>query len=152
MKRSIIAAVMLLGTALAAQAETDVWHDVRKPWRSNAKIDNALQADVAICDREAGPQYGPPTAKYRQCMQRHHWKLGRIIATPSSPVVVHNGGGVPVDSSNDETIRRQQEMDNTQQMINNQQQFDAQQKVQRRAVQPGPAAAEPLAGIILVRM
>jgi hypothetical protein len=128
MKRPVIATLVLLGTVLAAHAEIDIWNDVRKPWRSNAEIDSALQADVAICDREAGEQHGPVSAKYRQCMLRRHWRLGRAIRTYSSPIVVHNGG-TPVDYSNDDTIRRQQEQDNIQQMINNQQTFDTQQRL-----------------------
>jgi len=128
MKRSAIAAVMLLGTTLAAHAETDVWNDIRKPWRSNAEMDSALQADVSICDREVGEQRGPVTSKYKKCMLKHHWKFGHAIRTPASPIVVHNGG-VPVDNSNDEAIRRQDEaIRNDEALRRQQEQIDQQNR------------------------
>jgi hypothetical protein len=126
MNRSIIAAAMLFGTVLTAHAETDVWVDIRKPWRSNAEMDGAVKADARICEREAGVQRGPLTAKFKQCMLKHHWKFSHAVRTSPLSIIVRHGG-TPVDNSNDDTVRRQRDQDNIQQMINNQQMFNNQQ-------------------------
>ena len=136
MKRSMIAAIMLLGTGLTAHAlETDVWNDIRKPWRSNAEIQRAVKADAKACEREVGVQRGPLTTKFKECMLRHDWTFSHIKPQPAPRTVVHrynsNGGSGPssFDSSNDDAVRNQRDQDNTQQMINNQQTFDNQQRM-----------------------
>jgi hypothetical protein len=129
MKRSIIAAVMLVGTVLTAHAvENDVWNDIRQPWRSNAEMDSAVKADARACEREVGVQRGPLTAKFKKCMLRHDWQFSHATRTRSSPTVVRNNG-TPADNSNDDMVRIQREQDNTQQMINNQQMLDNQQRL-----------------------
>lgn len=129
MKRSIIATILLFGTVLTAHAgEIDVWDDIRKPWRSDAEMDSAVKADAKLCDREVGVPRGPLTAKYKKCMLKHDWKFSHAKQTKSPPAVVHNNG-TPVDNSNDDMVRLQQEQANTQQMINNQQMLDNQQRL-----------------------
>lgn len=80
MKLLIISA-LLISTSAQAQYRL-LWDDVQKPWRHNSEIDAAVQADTATCDRVAGDQYGYPTAKYRNCMARHHWRLRSATLLP----------------------------------------------------------------------
>jgi hypothetical protein len=135
MKRSIIAAIMLLGTGLTAHAlETDVWDDIRKPWRSDAEMQGAVKADAKACEREVGVQRGPLTTKFKECMLKHDWTFSHIKPQPARRTVVHrynnSGSGTSsFDSSNDDAVRNQRDQDNTQQMINNQQSFDNQQRM-----------------------
>ena len=126
MKRSILAALLLGRTALAAQAQTDVWNDIRKPWRSNAEMQSAVKADSIACNREAGVQRGPLTRAYKDCMLRHNWKFSHAVRTKSRPVVEDNDSP-PVDNSSDDTFRRIQDQNNTQQMLNTQQMINDQQ-------------------------
>jgi hypothetical protein len=76
-----------------------------------------------------------------RCMRTYGWVLDHVIPDPPS-AYVHTpsyGSNPPVDNSNDEAIRRQQEQDNIQQWTNqqnqsdiqrmNQEQFDQQQQI-----------------------
>jgi hypothetical protein len=85
MKRILIVTALLLANTVAqAQNYRDVWDDVRKPWRSNAEMDFAVQADASACDAEVGDQYGGPSRAYIRCMRRHDWKLRRVERLPRS--------------------------------------------------------------------
>jgi hypothetical protein len=94
MKRMIIIAALLVGSAAHAQNYKNVWDDVRKPWRANSEMDAAVQADAMACDAEVGELHGIATAQYKQCMLRHDWKFSHAtrtsMARPSSSTIVYN--------------------------------------------------------------
>jgi hypothetical protein len=77
MKRILVIAALLAGTTVHAQTYTDVWNDVGR--RSNFELDYALNVDSTARDREAGPQKGRPSAKYRKCMRAHGWTYSHLI-------------------------------------------------------------------------
>jgi hypothetical protein len=77
MRRILVIAALLAGTAVHAQTYTDVWNDVGK--RRNLEMDYALNVDSTACDREAGLQKGRPSAKYRKCMGAHGWTYSHLI-------------------------------------------------------------------------
>jgi hypothetical protein len=100
MKRIIIIAVLLAGTAVAqAQDYRETWDDIQKPWRPNSEMDADLQADVQVCDREVGEQlWGRVSPAYRKCMARHHWKLNHVerLRHPQQPP--DDSGSEPVEA------------------------------------------------------
>jgi len=73
MTRTIIAAMLLLGTAVAVRADTDVYGNVTRTPRS----DYELHADGRYCDQQLGmtPNHVPPTAAYRKCMLSRGWRF-----------------------------------------------------------------------------
>jgi hypothetical protein len=72
MKRTVIAAVLLLGTVLTAQADTSFWDDITKHARGN----DALLRDGRYCDQQVGvEQLGLPTPPaYKKCMLGRGWR------------------------------------------------------------------------------
>jgi hypothetical protein len=70
MKRFIMVALVLLGSGIAAQADTSTY--TSKYPRSDAD----LQAAAQICDQRLGPvKNGENTpAPYKQCMLRQGWR------------------------------------------------------------------------------
>lgn len=89
MKRTIMIAALLLGSAVHAQTYQDVWNDVQKPWRPDAEMDYDVQVDGAACDRLVGVQRGYLSAKYRQCMAARHWKFGHLERVPGDAELDH---------------------------------------------------------------
>jgi len=77
MKRLALAILLLLGGAVAAQADNDIYNNILKPPRG----DDALHADTAMCDAQFGaPQNGTATSRaYRSCMLSHGWRFSRTI-------------------------------------------------------------------------
>src|SRR5450432_2885107 len=77
MKRLGLIAVLLLGGALNANADNDVYNNTMK----QARGDDALQVDTAICDQQFGaPQNGTATSRqYKRCMLAHGWRFRRTI-------------------------------------------------------------------------
>ena len=58
MKRLILVTLLLLGSALSARADNDVYNNITKHPRG----DDALQADTLYCSQMLGaPQSGTPT-------------------------------------------------------------------------------------------
>src|SRR5579859_398513 len=72
MKRTLVVATLLIGTVLAAHADSNVYDDIAKHKRSDA----ALQGDVLYCNYLYGMtlRYTTPTAQYRQCMLSRGWR------------------------------------------------------------------------------
>jgi hypothetical protein len=90
MRRILVIAALLAGTAVHAQTYTDVWNDARN--RSDFEMDYALNVDSTACDQQTGLQTGRPSAKYRKCMGAHGWsyshlvkKTGRHLTRPTPP-------------------------------------------------------------------
>src|SRR5262249_12325123 len=81
MKRILIASLILFGAAVGAHANNYVWDDIRKPPRSNAAMDGAVQRDAATCDQQVGEPSGYPSAKYRACMASRGWKFSKYTRT-----------------------------------------------------------------------
>jgi hypothetical protein len=77
MRRILVMAALLAGTTVHAQTYTDVWNDVAG--RSNFELDYAINVDSTACEREAGPQKGRPSAKFRKCMGAHGWTFSHLI-------------------------------------------------------------------------
>ena len=77
MKRLSLVALLLLGGALNAYADNDVYSNITKHRRS----DDVLQADTRACSQELGaPQSGTPTSKaYRSCMLAHGWRYRHTV-------------------------------------------------------------------------
>ena len=77
MKRLALVAMLLLGGAIHAQADNDVYYNPMKAPRG----DDALHADGAVCDAQFGaPQNGTVTSRpYRRCMLAHGWRFGHTV-------------------------------------------------------------------------
>jgi hypothetical protein len=83
MKRILVVTALLIASSAAhAQPYKIVWDDVQKPWRSDFEINSDVQADASECERVAGEQRGAPTAQFRKCMLRHHWKFSHLEPLP----------------------------------------------------------------------
>ena len=77
MKRLGLIAVLLLGGVLNAHADNDIYNNTLK----QARGDDALQADTAMCDAQFGaPQNGTPTSRaYKRCMLGHGWRFSHTV-------------------------------------------------------------------------
>ena len=82
MKRLALIAVLLLGGALNAQADNDIYGNTLK----QARGDDALHVDTAVCDRQLGaPQNGVPTSRaYKRCMLARGWRFSRTLRERAS--------------------------------------------------------------------
>jgi hypothetical protein len=77
MKRLGLMTLLLLGSVLSAQADSDVYNNTLK----QARGDDALQADTETCNDQIGaPQNGTVTSQaYRRCMLGHGWKFSHTV-------------------------------------------------------------------------
>jgi hypothetical protein len=77
MKRLALVTLLLLGGALNAQADNDVYDNITKHPRS----DEVLQADTYYCSQALGaPQSGTPTPKvYKRCMLGRGWRYNHTV-------------------------------------------------------------------------
>jgi hypothetical protein len=77
MKRLALVTLLLLGGALSAHADSDVYDNTTRQPRG----DEALQADTNYCSQTLGaPQNGRPTpAAYRRCMLARRWRYRRSV-------------------------------------------------------------------------
>lgn len=77
MKRLLVTAALLLGGAINAHADNDIYNNALKQPRG----DDALHADTAVCDAQLGaPQNGVPTSRpYKRCMLAHGWRFSHTI-------------------------------------------------------------------------
>jgi hypothetical protein len=84
MKRASLAALLLLGTAIAAHADVDHYDDITGRHRA----DDLLHVDAEACSARLGPpQNGAPTsATYKRCMRQHGWKFIEAEIEPGSAV------------------------------------------------------------------
>jgi hypothetical protein len=66
-------AALLIGSAISAHADTDIWTNVLKQKRG----DDALNVDSSFCDAQLGaPQNGTATsAEYKRCMRARGWRF-----------------------------------------------------------------------------
>ena len=90
MKYLLISAILIVFTPTIAKAYTDFWDDIRSPFRSDAEMDAALQADGRLCDRTVGVQKGPATRTYKKCMLKHDWKFSHAVRDAASSVTVYD--------------------------------------------------------------
>ena len=81
MRRIALAAVLLLGGALAAQADTDHWVNTQKQPRADANF--AAQSDADYCTQTVGPDLnGRPTPlAFKRCMASRGWRLSYTTRT-----------------------------------------------------------------------
>jgi hypothetical protein len=77
MKRLALVTLLLLGGALSAQADNDVYDNITKHPRS----DDVLQADTSYCSQALGaPQSGTPTSRaYKRCMLARGWRYNHTV-------------------------------------------------------------------------
>jgi hypothetical protein len=77
MKRFALIATLLLGSALNAHADNDIYNDVSKHRRG----DDALHADTDVCSQTLGaPQNGTPTSRpYKSCMLALGWRYSHTV-------------------------------------------------------------------------
>jgi hypothetical protein len=129
MKRAVIAATLIFGGMLsAAHADTWVFRDTLRPGGHDRGM-AAKRADGRKCGTVGG-SFKDGTG-FEPCMAARGWVLDHIIPDPPS-VYARRGSGSdysrPVDnSSNDDSVQRQRDQDNTQQMLNTQQMINDQQ-------------------------
>ena len=73
MKRMILATVLLLGSAIAAQADMSHYTNLLRQPRDN----DALAADARYCDAQVGPDRNgvPVSAAYKRCMRSRGWRF-----------------------------------------------------------------------------
>ena len=84
MKRAVLAALLVLGSSLAAQADNDVYHDTTGRDRS----EDVLHADMSSCSARVGPQRNgvPTSAAYKRCMRGRGWAWEKTQVEPGSAV------------------------------------------------------------------
>jgi hypothetical protein len=77
MKRLALVTLVLLGSALNAYADNDVYNDTTR----HARNDDALQADTNTCSQMLGaPQSGTPTSRsYKSCMLARGWRFSHTV-------------------------------------------------------------------------
>jgi hypothetical protein len=77
MKRLCLIVMVLLGSALNAHADNDIYDDIAKHPRGDA----ALQADTEACSQALGaPQNGKPTSRgYKRCMLGRGWRFNHTV-------------------------------------------------------------------------
>jgi hypothetical protein len=82
MKRLALVTLLLLGGALSAHADSDVYDNITKHPRS----DEVLQADTSYCSQSLGaPQNGTPTSKaYKRCMLARGWRYNHTARERST--------------------------------------------------------------------
>jgi hypothetical protein len=77
MKRLALVMLLLLGGALSAKADSDVYDNITKHPRRDA----TLQTDTRYCSQLRGaPQSGTPTSKaYKRCMLARGWRYSHTV-------------------------------------------------------------------------
>ena len=82
MKRLALVTLLLLGSALSAQADNDVYSNITKRPRS----DDVLQADTSTCSQLLGaPRSGTPTSRaYKSCMLSRGWRYSHTVRERAS--------------------------------------------------------------------
>jgi hypothetical protein len=77
MKRLGLVTLLLLGSALSARADNDVYNNIARHPRG----DDVLQAGTSYCSQALGaPQNGTPTSKgYKRCMLARGWRFGHTV-------------------------------------------------------------------------
>jgi hypothetical protein len=77
MKRLALVTLLLLGGALNAYADNDVYNNTTR----HARGDDALQADTNTCSQMLGaPQNGTPTSRsYKNCMLSRGWRFSHTV-------------------------------------------------------------------------
>jgi hypothetical protein len=83
MKRLVLIALLLSGSAISAHADNDIYNNILKQKRG----DDALHADTAMCDAQLGaPQNGQATSRqYKRCMLSHGWRFAHTIRERVKP-------------------------------------------------------------------
>jgi hypothetical protein len=83
MKRLGLIAVLLLAGVLNAHADNDIYANTIK----QARGDDALHADNAVCDQQLGaPQNGVPTSQaYKRCMLARGWRFSHTVRERRAP-------------------------------------------------------------------
>ena len=73
MKRMILATMLVLGSAIAAQADMSHYTNLLRQPRDN----DALASDARACDARVGPdRNGVPTSPaYKRCMRGRGWRF-----------------------------------------------------------------------------
>jgi hypothetical protein len=80
MNRIVLAAALLMAAATAAQADYDVYTDMRKPHRGDA----VLNADEAACKEQTGQSNfngAPMLSSYVRCMRARGWRFDHTAVT-----------------------------------------------------------------------
>jgi hypothetical protein len=77
MKRLALVTLLLLGSALNASADNDVYNNTM----THTRGDDALQADTNACSHMLGaPQNATPTSRsYKNCMLSRGWRFSRTV-------------------------------------------------------------------------
>jgi hypothetical protein len=77
MKRLALVTLLLLGGALNAHADTDIYTNTMK----HARGYDELQVDTEYCTQLLGePQNGVPTPRpYKRCMLGHGWRYSHTV-------------------------------------------------------------------------
>jgi hypothetical protein len=88
MRRLVLVAALVVGSVMAAQADTDNYTNLRKVPRG----DDLLNVDMDACAQTYGrPKKDVPTSRaFKQCMRAHGWRFDRrepdgTYADPDNP-------------------------------------------------------------------
>lgn len=97
MKRAVIAFALLLGGAVHAQADNDIYTEARK-----GRTADTLQGATDYCTRTVGPNLNgrPTSARFKRCMLSRGWRFVRTVRErpvhtwiDEDGLTCHNEGG-----------------------------------------------------------
>ena len=77
MKRLSLIAILLMGSALSAHADQDIYTNVARHPRS----DDVLQADTGYCTERLG---APTSRQYKSCMLARGWRFSHTVRERST--------------------------------------------------------------------
>jgi hypothetical protein len=85
MKRSALAALVLLGSVVAAHADTNHWVNTLKQPRFD--VNTAAQIDGEYCNQTVGPDFNgrPTSAAFKRCMASRGWRLSYTSRQRTQP-------------------------------------------------------------------
>jgi hypothetical protein len=76
MKTALIAIALLLGSAIQAQADNDIYMEARK-----GRTADSLEGATDYCTRTVGANLNgrPTSARFKQCMASRGWRFVRTV-------------------------------------------------------------------------
>ena len=94
MKTAFVAIALLLGGAIHAQADNDIYAEIRK-----GRTVDTLEGATEYCNRTVGANLNgrPTSARFKQCMASRGWRFVRTVRVHTwvdeDGLTCHNEGG-----------------------------------------------------------
>jgi hypothetical protein len=94
MRRTVIAAMLLVGGVLYAQADNDIYMEARK-----GRTADSLQGATDYCTQKVGPNLNgrPTSAAFKRCMLSRGWRFVRTVRVHTwideDGLTCYNSGG-----------------------------------------------------------